>query len=443
LPVQTAEAYRKSVSLANTELGKINAQLHRGRAQLQSDADALGRLRRFVSSISPDALLPETLRSLVTVSADVLSVEPSAAEPIIAYCCGQDNEDVTLVIADEADLPAIQAARANPGFEAAASCPSDKSAAEEMMTVLGDPGILRRWIDPGIYAHHRLVCRDRWIGGLLFPADAPGQGRLVESLKTIGEPVALMLAMSLGQSRAMRLSEQLAGTGEVLAATQETLAEARTLAAMGEMAAGAGHELNNPLAVISGRAQLMRERASSPEERKTWRQISDQAQRISDIIADLMDFASPRRADPDIVDVETLINEIAGTFEDCEIIVEPLFEPLKITTDIVQIRATLREVITNAITAGKGQARVQISAEAAETDERVLIAISDNGPGMDPQTLSSVFTPFFSAQSAGRRVGLGLPRAQRYVINNSGRMWIETVLGEGTSVFIELPRAAS
>ena len=448
-PAQSAAAYQRAVSRANTELGKLNGQLRLGKAQLQADAEALGRLRRFASSISPDALLPETLDALAGAVADVICIEPSAAEPIIAYCRGQDADGVTLVVVDGSDPPALLTARANPEFDATSNIPGDNSAAAAMAAVLGDAGVLRQWIDPGIYAHHRLACRARWIGGVLSPADAPGRERMDESLKTLGEVLSLTLAMARGQSRAMRLSEQLAGTGEVLAATQEALAEARMLAAMGEMAAGAGHELNNPLAVISGRAQLMREKASNPEERKTWTQIADQAQRISDIITDLMDFASPRRAEPDVVDVGDLLQEVAKAFvasEDsairaCEIIVEPPTEPLKIIADIAQIRATLREVVTNAAIAGKGGLQVRVSAEAGESNDRVLIAIGDNGPGMDAQTLSSVFTPFFSAQEAGRRVGLGLPRARRYVINNGGRMWIETRLGEGTRVFIELPRA--
>ena len=447
-PAQIAEAYHRAVFRANTELGKLNGRLRRGKARLQADADALGRLRRFASSISPDALLPETLGALAGAVADVVSIQPSAAEPIIAYCCQQDTEGVTLVVADGSDLPGVRTARANPEFDASANGPGDNSAVAAMAAVLGDVGVLGQWIDPGIYAHHRLVCRARWIGGVLSPTDAPGQERMGESLKTLGEVLALTLAMARGQSRAMRLSEQLAGAGEVLAATQEALAEARTLAAMGEMAAGAGHELNNPLAVISGRAQLMREKASSHEERKTWKQIADQAQRISDIITDLMDFASPRRAEPDIVDVGPLTREIAKAFaasEDpairaCEITVELPTAPLKVIADIVQMRAALREVVTNAAIACKGKARVRISAETDELNDCVLIAIGDNGPGMDARTLSSVFTPFFSAQEAGRRVGLGLPRARRYVMNNGGRMWIETRLGEGTTVFIELPR---
>ena len=68
------------------------------------------------------------------------------------------------------------------------------------------------------------------------------------------------------------------------------------------------------------------------------------------------------------------------------------------------------------------------------------MTVRDTGPGMDARTLDSAFTPFFSAQRAGRRRGLGLPRAKRYVENNGGRIWIRTRPGEGTTVYVQLPR---
>jgi len=448
-PSQNAAAYQRAVYRANTELGKLNGSLRRQVDEYQSDAEALSKLKQFASSISPDALLPETLIALADVVSDVLSITPSISAPIIAYCCAQDGQGVSLIVSDRSDWPTIQTVRTNSAFDGVVSSSCDNSTAAEMSAVLADVGVLSQWIDPGIYAHHRFVCKDRWVGGVLSPADAPGQDRMNESMIAIGDVLALTLAMVRGQTRATQLSEQLAGAGEVLAATQETLAETRTLAAMGEMAAGAGHELNNPLAVISGRAQIMRERASTPEEQKTWTQITNQAQRISDIITDMMDFASPRRAVPDIVDVGSLAEEVVKTFaasEDpkmstCEISVNPLNAPLSVIADITQLRATLREVVGNAALSGKGPRKVRISAAGSELNETVLISISDDGPGMAPQTLASVFTPFFSAQEAGRRVGLGLPRAQKYIINNGGGIWIETSLGEGTTVFIELPRA--
>jgi signal transduction histidine kinase/HD-like signal output (HDOD) protein len=450
-PHQQAAAYQGAVLRANSKLGELNRVLRSGAQRLQSDSVALDGLRRFAASVSPDALLPETLGQLAGAVAGAISATPSEAEPIIAYCRQQDTESVVLVISSGGEHPVVQTARCNPQFDSAWLDQADASAAEAMVRVLANIDEIRQWIDPGVYEHYRLVCDGAWIGGVLAPSAPDGRVSLDDSLEAMGEVLSLTLALARGQSLATRLSEQLAGAGQVLAATQETLAEARTIAAMGEMAAGVGHELNNPLTVISVRAQLMRDRASNPEERKTWTQIADQAHRISDIITDLMDFASPRRAKPDVVDVDALTAEVSREFaasEDpviggCKIIVAPPSEPLNVLADIAQIRAALREVVTNAAIAANvtGNPAVRISSQAGESGDEVLIVVSDKGPGMDARTLSSVFTPFFSAQEAGRRVGLGLPRAQRYVMNNGGRIWIQTHMGEGTTVFIELPRA--
>ncbi|RPI62385.1 MAG: ATP-binding protein, partial [Planctomycetaceae bacterium] len=69
----------------------------------------------------------------------------------------------------------------------------------------------------------------------------------------------------------------------------------------------------------------------------------------------------------------------------------------------------------------------------------VLLTVSDNGPGMDNATLERAFTPFFSLQRAGRRRGLGLPRAKRQIEANGGRIWIQSSTATGTKVFILLP----
>ncbi len=77
------------------------------------------------------------------------------------------------------------------------------------------------------------------------------------------------------------------------------------------MAAGAAHELNNPLAIVSGRAQLMAAKAAGEEDRKVWSLISQQAQRMSDIISDLMSFASPPPPQPGEIDPAELLSQAA------------------------------------------------------------------------------------------------------------------------------------
>jgi len=443
-------AYQRTIHRANIELGRLNEELRLRNTQLRTDARAFRELQHFASLVAPDASVPQVLAAVAAAAGSAAGVQPSPAEPILAYCAGYDVGDVTLAIADGRSEPVFRTLAGNPSFDHAAPIGANASAAAPVAAVLADVSVLGQWIDLAIYRHHPLIFRGRWIGGVLCPAAAEEFDGPAAAFDALAEIIALPLALARGQDRAMRISEQLAGAGEVLAATQEALAEARTLAAMGEMAAGAGHELNNPLAVISGRAQLMREQASKAEDRETWQQIAEQSQRISDIITDLMDFASPRGASGAPVDAGQLLREVVDAVKasgdpsvsGCEIVIESPPAPLSIFADAAQIRVALREVVTNAAIAATGAPQVRISAEAGELNETVLVTITDNGPGMDSATLASVFTPFFSVQEAGRRRGLGLPRAQRYVINNGGRMWIESRLGEGTTVFIQLPRAA-
>ena len=99
------------------------------------------------------------------------------------------------------------------------------------------------------------------------------------------------------------------------------------------------------------------------------------------------------------------------------------------------------ELIANAAAAGGPAARIRLTARADEANAAVLLAVTDDGPGMDASTVARACTPFFSAQAAGRRQGLGLPKAKRYVENNRGKMWIDSKPGEGTTVAIRLPGA--
>ncbi|MDP7162500.1 MAG: ATP-binding protein, partial [Phycisphaerae bacterium] len=114
---------------------------------------------------------------------------------------------------------------------------------------------------------------------------------------------------------------------------------------------------------------------------------------------------------------------------------------LAMMADRGQVHAALLELVTNAATAAEGTPNIRLAAEVDEIDNAVLLTVSDSGPGMASDTLAKAFTPFFSAQAAGRRRGLGLPRARRYVVNNGGRMWIKTLAGEGTTVYVQLRRA--
>jgi signal transduction histidine kinase len=244
------------------------------------------------------------------------------------------------------------------------------------------------------------------------------------------------------------LAEQLGQATQRLYAAQQELAESRTLAAVGEMAAGAAHEINNPLAIVVGRAELMAESAQGAD-RQTWQIIAQQAQRISDIISEMMEFARPAPPQPRLVDLAELLDSVRQAAQDrpatrqMELQVEVAPDTPPALADAQQIIGVLLELLSNAAAAYAADPRARIEASAAEVDGGVLLRVIDQGCGMDGPTLEKAFTPFFSAKPAGRSRGLGLSRARRLVQINGGRIWLQSQPREGTTAYVLLPGAAA
>lgn len=227
--------------------------------------------------------------------------------------------------------------------------------------------------------------------------------------------------------------------------------EIEKLEAMAEFAAGAGHEINNPLTVISGRAQLLLRDESDPERRHALALISAQARRVHEMIADMMLFArppSPERRPVDILEIideivkairpecarqETSIRRIKG--ESGSIIVE---------ADRVQIGMAIRAICRNAIEALQSGGTIEIEAESDAEHSEAVIRIKDDGPGIKPEERRHIFDPYYSARQAGRGLGLGLSKAWRIVVtNHGGRIDVESQPGCGAVFSIGLPFPAS
>ena len=460
--------YPSALAGAAAELAEANQQLRRKASTLETQAKAFTHLRDFFSGLSPQSTVPDVLAGAAAVVAGVCGIEPTRAHPIVVYSCGEEAQAVLAGRLDGSSGPAWRTLSRAAGFDAARGA-ADDGAAQVMQALLADPDSLAEWIDVDCCLHQPLVCAGRWVGGLLLPQAAPlPEAPAREILQALAGAAALALAIVQGKTQAVLLSEQLTVASQVLADAQEALAEARTATAIGEMAAGAAHELNNPLAVVSGRAQRMRDRAGSEEERKVWKLIAEQAQRISDIITELMAFASPAPPSPQAIEARALLAAAAEAFSSSahpqskaarvDIEVGPEVPPA--WADAKQMQEVLVELITNAANAAADQGGAVPAAQggakprpgphvvlSAQCDElsggAVLLTVADEGPGMDEPTAQRAFAPFFSSRPAGRRRGMGLPRARTAVENNGGRMWLRSKAGQGTTVFMLLPATSA
>jgi two-component system sensor histidine kinase AtoS len=112
-----------------------------------------------------------------------------------------------------------------------------------------------------------------------------------------------------------------------------------------------------------------------------------------------------------------------------------------VMVDPQQVTAALTEIVCNALQATKEKGHVAIHAAYDAYSSRVAITVADNGCGMDEETLKRAFDPFFSQKPAGRRRGMGLAKALRWIESSGGTMRLESRLGKGTRGSILLPAA--
>jgi putative nucleotidyltransferase with HDIG domain len=216
--------------------------------------------------------------------------------------------------------------------------------------------------------------------------------------------------------------------------------------AMTEMAAGAAHELNNPLSVISGRAQLLAKSESDPDRKRILEQIQQNASELSTIIDDLMSYANPEPPRP----TETAIRQIIDDAIDLTVMkkklsqvdakIDAAADTPSVFVDSAQVASAISNIICNGIESYIAEAgTIAIKAAANKSSGTVSIHIIDSGKGMDAQTLDKATHPFFSARPAGRKRGMGLAHAQRLIEINHGTLSLASQPDKGTTVTVTLP----
>jgi signal transduction histidine kinase/HD-like signal output (HDOD) protein len=442
-PADPADLIRTLMG-ANARLGRINEKLRRQSRHLSNQTNALRRIRQFAVSLPADSTVADLLVYIGNSIADARSSHSAGGADVVAYSIEPSSREILAVRCNGQDRSDWRALAPAKGF-AATPPAADASTGAVLEALLDEPSQLGDWVDSSDWIHRPMVSASRWVGGLLCAPLAISSREYTVSSWALVEAMSLVLAVVQERNSAMALSEQLAGASQVLAETQDAIADIKMMAAVEQMAAGAAHEINNPLAVIAGRAQLMAERAEDDDQRQTWQTISEQAQRVSDIISDLMEYAAPTRPRPRPVAVDQLFQQAADTFsessQDAAIYIDNKGgdDMPPVWVDRSQICSVLVELIRNGVEAAESQPQIHLLADADEVNDAVRLTVRDNGTGMDEQTLSRATMPFFSARQAGRRRGLGLSKAKRIVEMNGGKLWIDSTLYRGTSVHVRLP----
>ncbi|MGD0553174.1 MAG: HDOD domain-containing protein [Sedimentisphaerales bacterium] len=242
--------------------------------------------------------------------------------------------------------------------------------------------------------------------------------------------------------------------------TEEKKQQTGDAEAMVEMAAGAAHELNNPLSVISGRAQLLAKSENDPDRKRILEQIQQNAGELSAIIDDLMSYANPEQPRATETAVGQIINDAIDLtkqkkqMEQFDIKINIATDTPEVFVDSAQISCAISNILCNGLEAypsnladkdqtlrqSSGQAGpIAIEVTADKTNNTVSMQVVDSGRGMDEQTLAKATHPFFSARAAGRKRGMGLAHAQRLIEINHGKLSLASQPDKGTTVTVILP----
>jgi signal transduction histidine kinase len=218
------------------------------------------------------------------------------------------------------------------------------------------------------------------------------------------------------------------------------------LRGLAEFAAGAGHEINNPLAVISGQAQYLLQHEDEGSRQRALQTIIQQSQRIHQALRDLMQFARPARPQRQVHDLVSVAREVVVALGDLaagrRVALhgpDPSGPPVCVDADPGQVRTALTSLVRNAVEAAPADGWARVTVALPEPD-RVEVHVEDSGPGPDAAQQEHLFDPFYSGRQAGRGRGLGLPTAWRLARENGGAVRFVPRVEGPTCFVLALPQ---
>ncbi len=235
----------------------------------------------------------------------------------------------------------------------------------------------------------------------------------------------------------------------------ERLRRSERMASLGHMLAGVVHELNNPLAAISGFSQLLLRGAWPEDDRKALETIGREARRAERVVRDLLTFARQGNVTrSEVVDLHGVIRHIVDTqryaldTRGVRVTLALTEHPVHVQGDTARLEQVMLNLVVNArqaLEAMRGERamlqaslELRISTEAAH-DGFVVVRVADNGAGISPSLLGRIWDPFFTTKEEGVGTGLGLSVVHSIVTEHGGVVDVQSELGRGTEFMVRLP----
>jgi PAS domain S-box-containing protein len=239
---------------------------------------------------------------------------------------------------------------------------------------------------------------------------------------------------------------------------QEQLAQAQTMEALGQLTGGIAHDFNNMIMVVSGNAQLLKQRIFDPANRRAIEAIENAAARGETLTRKLLAFSRRQPLSPSVIDLRRrlaafrdLLASSARGDSGTELAIDVAQDVWPVAVDVHELELALINLAVNARDAMPAGGTITITArnwmlKPDDTPERlcgefVELRVADTGCGIPPEMLPKVFEPFFTTKQLDKGTGLGLSQVYGLTRQSGGTVTIASRVGEGTTVTIYLPRS--
>ena len=229
---------------------------------------------------------------------------------------------------------------------------------------------------------------------------------------------------------------------------EDALRRTERLVEMGTLLAGVAHELNNPLAVVLGQAQLLRHAAGDGPLATRADKIRQAAERCARIVRNFLALARQRPPERQEVRLDQVVREAVELLAyplrvgDIEVTLSLADELPPLWADPQQLHQVVVNLVTNAYTAMQEASpprRLTLATRYDPGPPRLTLEVADTGPGIPPGVQQRIFEPFFTTKSVGQGTGLGLSLCQGIVETHGGSIRVESRPGHGTRFVVELP----